>query len=754
MKRLLQFGIAILALLIASCATPWDGIAPDEPADSSQTPQVYVTAPTLKTLAEAQDLYFGVAVDANRLSNRYYAEMTAAHFNYLTPENHMKWNTLQPRRGEFNFNSADRIVAFAKEHGMKVRGHALVWHNQNPTWLSTLGESDASREEMIEVMRAHIFEVAGHYKDDVFAWDVVNEALDGGNYRDSFWYKKVGPDYIALAFQFAHEAAPNARLYYNDYGVETIGPKSNKMYEMATELLEQGIPIHGVGLQTHLILTQGFNFDSFQQNIQRFLDLGLLVDVTEADIRIRETVSAADFEEQARQYKKLLEVYLSFDQTDTFVVWGLHDGVSWIPGAFPGYNLPLLFDRDYQPKPAYFATQDALRAGRGALQLGAAVAAEERFPIPSFIARHSVSPPNIDGQIGPGEWDQAVHYPLAYNQLNSLDQRPPARENNSGSWAVLYNGGTIYGLLQREDDITNTSAANDYENDNFEVFFELNDEFVQLRTLVGRDFQDHAYSGARKAVWSGDGKILEFQIDLPDRDLAGLLAGWNVALSDNDGSGRASQIYPVPGINEGYLGNHLASITFVGNSARMPEDPRLAHPFMVNAVDATVDGNIDELEWSTAVRYPMPYNQLNQDRMLVNEASIQAEFALGHQGNTIKGFVLRSDNQDQVLGSDPLAKDGILIWLNLGQELHRFHAVLNQDFSTESGLQSKAVWANGSLEFEIQLPRPATNYPLIGFNLALLDSDREGELSAAIYPIPGNPALDPRTQLAELSLSR
>ena len=742
-------------LLLAACSTPSVRRPAPEPESPNRMPreQAFADGPTLVELSEREGVYIGAAVDPLRLGTEIYADTLKTHFNYVTPENAMKLGNIHPQPDTYDFGPADRIVEFARENGMKVRGHALVWHSQNAGWLDGPEAPDWTRDELIEVMREHIFEVAGRYKDDIFAWDVVNEALDGGNYRASFWYNTIGPEYIAMAFRFAHEAAPNARLYYNDYGIEVVNAKSDKMYEMVTGLLEDGVPIHGVGLQTHLILGGGFNFESFHANIQRFMDLGLFVDLTEIDIRIQTPVTDEELAEQGRMYKRLAEVYLSFATADTFVTWGVTDRFSWIPYSFEGFDEPLLFDRWYDPKPAFFSTREALEAGRGSVAFLSALPASARYPIPAFVARQVSQVPRIDGVVAPGEWDQGIVYPLVFNQLNTQDQRPPASANSSGTWTVVYSGKTIYGKLTRIDDTTNVDAPNDYENDNFEVFFDMNGTFTQLRSLVGQDFRPNAYEGNQRAVWSDDGTVMEFQVDLPDSSLAGMLAGWNVALSDNDGAGRVTQLYPIPGINDSYQGLHLGSIKFEGNSPRMPEAERLAHPFQARYSETiVVDGRFSEAEWSAASRYPLGFDQANQESLLPNSATISGEFGLAYNGNKVFGYLKRNDDATISAGTEVLANDGFVVWLRSGDSLHRYHAIVGSDFSERGDFPGTAIWSSDAttVEFEIVLPRSADTYVLIGFNIALLDSDGASGVSAALYPTPGSPNLDPMTQLGEL----
>jgi endo-1,4-beta-xylanase len=276
----------------------------------------------------------------------------------ITPENAMKFGPLHPGRDSYDFGDADSIVDFAKSHGMEVRGHALVWHNQLPGWL--IGKS-WERDELIEVLREHIMTVVGRYRGRIDAWDVVNEAVaDDGSLRDAIWLRSIGPDYIDMAFRWAHEADPQARLFYNDYGGEGLGRKSEAIYDLVQGLRRRGVPIHGVGLQMHIGLWPFPSPQDVAANMSRLDALGLEVHVTEMDVRIVSPVTDEKLAEQARIYGDMLRVCLSARNCKAFALWGFTDRYSWIPQFFPGSGWALIFDESYRPKPAYNALSDAL----------------------------------------------------------------------------------------------------------------------------------------------------------------------------------------------------------------------------------------------------------------------------------------------------------------------------------------------------------------------------------------------------------
>jgi endo-1,4-beta-xylanase len=325
-------------------------------------PSAPVSAPpSLRELVDQRGIDWGTAVSAKALEkDSAYRELLARHFNRVTAENAMKFAATQPEQGKFVFAEADAIVAFAREHKMKIRGHTLVWHAFQPKWFK---EGAWNREEALAMMKEHIRTVVGRYRGVVDRWDVVNEAISdkGGAWRkdDSKWYQMIGPDYIEASFRFAHEADPEALLYYNDYGAEGINKKSDAVYELVKDLMAKGVPVHGVGLQMHIENDKPIPTDQLRANIERLRDLGLRVDITEFDVRIPEPVDDRKLADQADTFAETLRDYLAAvppqDPAPTFIVWSPTDRYSWIPSFFKGFAAGHLFDQGLQPKPAFDA---------------------------------------------------------------------------------------------------------------------------------------------------------------------------------------------------------------------------------------------------------------------------------------------------------------------------------------------------------------------------------------------------------------
>ncbi|WP_406098880.1 endo-1,4-beta-xylanase [Streptomyces sp. NBC_01013] len=310
---------------------------------------------TLHELAAAQGKYFGSATDNPELPDAAYAATLGSEFGQITPGNSMKWDTTEPVRGQFDFAKGDVVTDFAQQHGQSVRGHTLVWHNQLPGWVGALPSAQVEA-----AMTNHVTEEATHYRGVVSAWDVVNEPFnEDGTFRTSPFYTAMGSDYIATALRAAHAADPDAKLYVNDYNIEGLGAKSDAMYALVSKLLDEGVPLDGVGMQAHLAVQYGFPYQ-MRANMQRFADLGLDVAVTELDVRMQLPADAAKTATQSSYYQQVTEACLAVERCVGITVWDYTDKYSWVPGTFPGEGAANLYDEDLRPKSAYSAVRTAL----------------------------------------------------------------------------------------------------------------------------------------------------------------------------------------------------------------------------------------------------------------------------------------------------------------------------------------------------------------------------------------------------------
>ncbi len=328
---------------------------------------------TLREVVRGSGILIGTAVRPDQLSETVYASTLAQEFNMVEPEDALKWEVVHPKRESFDFSQADQIMEFATRHNMKVRGHTLVWHQQNPGWLT---EGKYTSSELAEILEKHIKTVVGHYRGRIFAWDVVNEAFDElkpGTLRSTIWRDQpgiglasAGNSYIERCFRWAHEADPRALLFYNEAEAEAVNPKSDAIYAMVRDFLQRGVPINGVGLQMHIANLHA-DIPSISANIKRLVDLGVQVQITEMDVALpvdtNGNARAGDLQRQADLYGQIATACLLHPGCTAIQTWGFTDKYSWIGShSKKAQGAALPFDRDYRSKRAYQALRKALAA--------------------------------------------------------------------------------------------------------------------------------------------------------------------------------------------------------------------------------------------------------------------------------------------------------------------------------------------------------------------------------------------------------
>jgi endo-1,4-beta-xylanase len=309
----------------------------------------------------------GASVTPNSLKGQSGA-LIIREFNTITAENAMKPSLIHPEEDRYFWTDSDTIVGFAKRNNMKMRGHTLCWHRQTADWFFKDDEGkQIGKEELLKRLKDHITNVVGRYKGSIYAWDVVNEAIDDDekkDFRSSLWYEICGDEYIAKAFQYAHEADPEAKLYYNDYNTENP-VKREKIFLMIKKLKEQGVPIHGVGLQGHWS-NKWPSSDELTRTIEKFSSLGIDIQITEMDISVygsKENMdenpgvfTAEREKDQVEKYKSFFEVFLKSKKISSVTFWNVSDRHSWLDN-FPvknRKNYPLLFDATLSRKKAYW----------------------------------------------------------------------------------------------------------------------------------------------------------------------------------------------------------------------------------------------------------------------------------------------------------------------------------------------------------------------------------------------------------------
>ncbi|THF86671.1 endo-1,4-beta-xylanase [Deinococcus sp. KSM4-11] len=313
--------------------------------------------PTLKQAAQTRGVLIGGAVGSTLFDDLDpdYAATVGREFSVVVSENGMKWKALEGSPNEFVYGLADATVAWAAQHGVQVRGHTLIWHDSVPAWVYQL----KTPAELRAAMQNHITQVMTHFGNRVLIWDVVNEAISdapGHPLRANSPFALAGPDYIDAAFRWAHAANPAAKLYYNDYGAEALNGKSDAIYALVRGMQSRGVPISGVGFQAHLDANFSVKDSGMLENLKRFHDLGLDVQLTEVDVTLPAGgATPANLARQAQVYGDLMNACLGV-KCSAFVMWGVNDAGSWRAGG-----KPLIFDDDYARKPAYGAVLGALQ---------------------------------------------------------------------------------------------------------------------------------------------------------------------------------------------------------------------------------------------------------------------------------------------------------------------------------------------------------------------------------------------------------
>ncbi|HZK03026.1 MAG TPA: endo-1,4-beta-xylanase [Bacteroidaceae bacterium] len=339
--------------------------------DPEQTPRYW---------ADLMGKNIGVAITPGQLdyvSDRRTLSISR-NFNMIVAENCMKWYATEPSRDEFSWENSDKLYNFAQSNNMKLRGHALVWHSQLPSWVSSDGienDNNWTKAELLDILKNHITQIVSRYKGKIVEWDVINECLDDNQWKikanpdngeyilreNSIWTKVIGESFIDSAFVWAHRADPDAKLYINEYNAEHwSGDKTKALYYLVKRLKESGVPIDGVGLQAHLTLGKVTATD-ITITFNRYNRLGLNSIITELDIPIpiEQSGLSSAYKQQAADFKIISDLVASKDNSPSLLVWGLTDNDSWLNTDKRGE--PLLLNKDYDAKPAFTAVLESFR---------------------------------------------------------------------------------------------------------------------------------------------------------------------------------------------------------------------------------------------------------------------------------------------------------------------------------------------------------------------------------------------------------
>ena len=350
--------VAAVALLI-SCKAATTGTITPTPTPTPAPPAA------AQPLREVAPFPIGAALNPNLLnSNAAYRDVAAREFSSITSENYLKMENVHPAQDRYDWTGSDVLINFAGQHKQRMHGHTLIWHEAVPAWVTSFKGDSLAWEALF---KSHIQTVVSHYKDRLASFDVVNEAfLDDGTVRQSIWYVHLGPDYVARAFRYAREANPAVKLFYNEYGQEYSARKLTAVVALAADFKRRNVPIDGIGLQLHTNIGQ--TDASIQNAIQQMAATGLLVHISELDVRVNQakkagyTLTGADAETQKQKFAAIVRAYRTLvpkAQQHGITTWNVGDGDSWIPNFCNCQDFPLPFDKQYAKKPAY----DGIMAG-------------------------------------------------------------------------------------------------------------------------------------------------------------------------------------------------------------------------------------------------------------------------------------------------------------------------------------------------------------------------------------------------------
>ena len=474
-------------------------------------------------------------------------ELVKQHFNVFTPENLMKPEEMQPTQGNFKYTAADHMMSIAERDGFTVIGHTLAWHSQSGDFLGIRNKegNPVTRDEAIQQLKDHIYGVAGQYKGKIYSWDVLNEAIaDGAKLgedgdwtkclRDTQWTRSIGPEFVAMAFQFAHEAAPDALLYYNDYNLNE-SEKAKIAAAMVADLRSQGVPIHGIGMQGHYSINTGLG--SVRNSLKLFSQIeGIKISVTELDVGVPNSngkLSSQNEKKQALFYAKLFCIYKEYaDVIERVTFWGYRDDTSW-----RNENCPLLFNKDLTPKEAFYALMDPEA-------YIAAADAEEK--VVARVANASYGTPEIDGKKD-AVWLQET---MPYKINTPLF----AYQGATGTVRILWDEHYVYTLFEITDKDLNADSFQMHEQDSVELFLDpenmKEDYFTDYAGQYRVNYKGELSFGTvpttegikAAATETANGYLIELAIPVENTLAAGMTLGFEAQINDSNNSGMRQSV--------------------------------------------------------------------------------------------------------------------------------------------------------------------------------------------------------------------
>lgn len=519
---------------------PTPELLPTPTPAPTATPRPDISGVSLKEIYK--DYFMIGTIYTERIDSGKDNELVKQHFNVITPENLMKPEYMQRPQGTFNYKSSDHMMEIAERDGFTVIGHTLAWHSQSGDFLGKINKegNPVTRDEAIQQLKDHIYGVAGNYAGQIYSWDVLNEAIQDGAklpadgdwtkcLRKSQWTESIGPEFVAMAFQFAHEADPDALLYYNDYGLNSA-QKAEIAAAMISDLRSQGVPIHGVGMQSHYDINTSIG--SVRKSLELFSSIeGLRISVTELDIAVPNSngnLSKQNEKKQAVQYAKLFNLYKEFSHViERVTFWGYRDNTSWISD-----RCPMPFDKNLEPKEAFFALMDTDA-------YLAAVEAEESVPARVAFAYNGT--PEVDGTKDALWLQKTTPY--------KINAALYAYQGASGTVRILWDEKYLYTLFEIDDSVLNADSPNAHEQDSIELFLDPENMKEDYYTSQAGQYRVNykgelsfgtvpTTTGVKAAVsQTATGYIVELAIPLKNAPSAGMTFAFDAQINDSNDMG-------------------------------------------------------------------------------------------------------------------------------------------------------------------------------------------------------------------------
>ena len=660
----------------------------------------------IPSLYESYKDYFlvGGAVNPWDFGNNSLTEqLVDKHYNIMTAENNMKPEALQKEEGKFTFEEADKLVDYAKANNIVMRGHTLVWHSQVPDWFFKDKDDPtklASKELLLERERTHIRTVLNHYKDKygtadgespIKYWDVVNEVIDDdGNYRNSEWYQIAGLDYIRVAFETAREVDPSLKLFINDYNIERNNSKTDKLYELVTQLKSEGVPIDGVGLQMHV--NSDISMDSIKKSIEKYESIpGIDIQVTELDVSMGVKNEAVNYEvllKQGRYYKQLFDLFKSKKESiSAVVIWGVIDDTSWVKES-----KPLLFDGKYKAKPAFYSIVD---------------------PKNAVINREKVQA--VEGT--PVDKNDIIWSTVRTIDVNTFYN---GVEGATAKAQIMWDKNNLY----IKANIKDTTLS---DNDSFELFIDLNND----QKVAYGDDDIHMIVKSSEAIKEEDGYLVYKKIPLSEDLTYDRVIGIDFRLNDYNDSGEENSIVV---LNDYSNSQNTSSKYFadlkLGNKSKI-EDAIFGTPI--------IDGDLDEL-WNNA-------RELSTNAWVTGDSGATAKVKTMWDKDN---FYVIADVTDEVLNkSNPNVweQDSIEIFLdqnnNKTSNYQGDDSQIRVNFENEvtvsgynpEGLKTKTKITDKGYVVEVSIPLTeieAKNGYIIGFDIQVNDANEAGERTGVV----------------------